>query len=70
MDPLLKYLDETDRQHNDGQQAVLVLPEVIPGSSLQEMLHNQSATEIKRAILYQRRHHGLNRIIIDVPYQL
>ena len=70
VDPLLKYLDETDRQHNDGQQAVLVLPEVIPGSSLQEMLHNQSATEIKRAILYQRRHHGLNRIIIDVPYQL
>ncbi|MBP8997739.1 MAG: APC family permease [Anaerolineaceae bacterium] len=70
VDPLLKYLDETDQQHNDGQQAVLVLPEVIPGSSLQEVLHNQSATEIKRAILYQRRHHGLNRIIIDVPYQL
>lgn len=70
VEPLLKYLDETDKEHNDGQQAIVVLPEIIPESSWQEILHNQSAAEIKRAILYQRRHHGLNRIIIDVPYQL
>jgi hypothetical protein len=47
-----------------------VLPELIPGSSLQEILHNQSAEEIKKALLYQRRKHGLQRIIIDVPYHL
>lgn len=70
VEPLLTYLEETDREHNDGQQAVLVLPEIIPGSSWQEILHNQSADEIKKALLFQRRHQGLQRIIIDVPYHL
>ena len=30
---LLSFLDETDRQHNDGKLAVVVLPEIIPGLS-------------------------------------
>lgn len=70
IEPLLTYLEQTDRENNDGQQAILVLPEIIPGSSWQEVLHNQSAVEIKKALLYQRRHAGLQRIIIDVPYHL
>ncbi len=70
VDPLLKYLEQTDQEHNDGQQAILVLPELIPGSSWQDILHNQSAAQIKKALLFQRRHHGLQRIIIDVPYHL
>lgn len=70
VDPLLKYLEQTDQDHNDGQQAILVLPELIPGSSWQEILHNQSADQIKKTLLFQRRHHGLQRIIIDVPYHL
>lgn len=70
VDPLLKYLEQTDREHNDGQQAILILPELIPGSSWEEILHNQSADQIKKALLFQRRHHGLQRIIIDVPYHL
>ncbi len=70
VEPLLTYLETTDAEHNDGQQAILVLPELIPGSSLQEILHNQSAEEIKKALLFQRRRHGLQRIIIDVPYHL
>ncbi|MHB8087178.1 MAG: APC family permease [Anaerolineaceae bacterium] len=70
VEPLLTYLDQTDLEHNDGQQAILVLPEMIPGSSWQEILHNQSAEEIKKALLYKRRTHGLSRIIIDVPYHL
>jgi len=68
--PLLSYLDQTDMDHNDGQQAVLILSELIPGSSWQEILHNQSAVEIKKALLYQRHQSGLQRIIIDVPYHL
>lgn len=68
--PLLAFLDQTDIEHNDGQQAVLVLPELIPGSSWQEVLHNQSAEEIKKALLFKRRQSGLQRIIIDVPYHL
>ena len=34
VDPLLTYMDQTDLEHNDGQKAILVLPELIPGSSL------------------------------------
>jgi len=68
--PLLDYLEKTDLEHNDGQQAVLLLPELITGSSWQKILHNKSAEEIKKALLTKRHHYGLSRIIIDVPYQL
>lgn len=70
VEPLLSFLERTDNDHNDGQQAVLILPELIPASNWQEILHNQSAEEIKKALLYQRRQSGLQRIIIDVPYHL
>ena len=70
VEPLLSYLEQTDIEHHDGQQAVLILPDLIPASSWHEILHNQSAEEIKNALLYQRRHSGLQRIIIDVPYHL
>jgi amino acid transporter len=70
VEPLLSFLNKTDEEHNDGQQAVLVLPELIPGSAWQEVLHNQAAEEIKKAVLFQRRISGYQRIIIDVPYHL
>jgi hypothetical protein len=70
VEPLLTFLEKTDKDHNDGQQAILILPELIPGSSWQEILHNQSAEEIKKALIYQRHTSGLQRIIIDVPYHL
>ncbi|MBI4928619.1 MAG: APC family permease, partial [Anaerolineae bacterium] len=70
VEPLLNYLDRIDLEHHDGQQAVLVLPELIPARPWQEILHNQSADEIKKALLYQRRESGFQRIIIDVPYHL
>jgi len=70
VEPLLTFLDQTDIDHNDGQQAVLILPELIPASSWHEILHNQSAKEIKKTLLYKRRQSGLQRIIIDVPYHL
>jgi amino acid transporter len=70
VEPLLSFLDQTDQAHNDGQQAVLVLPELIPASAWGEWLHNQAADQIKKALLYKRRYGGLQRIIIDVPYNL
>jgi len=70
VEPLLAFLEKTDHEHNDGQQAFLVLPELIPASSWQEILHNQAADEIKKALLYKSRQSGLQRIIIDVPYHL
>jgi amino acid transporter len=68
--PLLKFLDETDTKHNDGQLAAVVLPEFIPGKWWQTLLHNQTAWLIKAALLYSRRTLGRERIIIDVPFHL
>ncbi len=68
--PLLDFLDETDRQHNDGQQATVVLPEFVPARRWQSLLHNQTARLLKVALLYRRRRLGFQQVIIDVPYHL
>ncbi|MDP3185563.1 MAG: APC family permease [Anaerolineales bacterium] len=68
--PLLDFLEETDRLHNDGQLAALVLPEFIPAKWWQTLLHNQTAWLIKAALLYRRRYPGFPRVIIDIPYHL
>ncbi len=68
--PLLDFLDETDRQHNDGQQAVIILPEFVPARWWHNLLHNQTAWLLKAALLYRRRRLGFQRVIIDIPYHL
>lgn len=68
--PLLDFLDRTDEEHNDGQLAVVVLPEFVPAKWWHSLLHNQTAWLLKAALLYRRRHHGFQRVIIDVPYHL
>jgi len=70
LSPLLEFLEETDRQANDGQLAVVVLPEFIPRRGWQAFLHNQTAWLLKAALLYRRSHSGAERVIIDVPYHL
>lgn len=67
---LLDFLDETDRQHNDGQLATVILPEFVPARWWHRLLHNQTAWLIKVALLYRRRRHGFQRVIIDIPYHL
>ncbi len=68
--PLLDYLDEDDRNHNDGTLAAVVLPEFIPARWWQALLHNQTSLMLRSALLYRRRTLGFQRIIIDVPYHL
>ncbi len=68
--PLLDFLDETDRQHNDGQLATVVLPEFVPAHWWQSVFHNQTAWLLKAALLYNRRRFGFQRAIIDIPYHL
>jgi hypothetical protein len=67
---LLEYLERTDREHDDGQKATLVLPEFIPAHWWENILHNQTAWMIKLAMLYQRRRMGSGRVIVDVPFHL
>jgi hypothetical protein len=68
--PLLDFLDKTDVEHNDGQQATVVLPEFVPAYWWQTILHNQTAWLLKAALLYHRRNLRYQRVIIDVPYYL
>ena len=68
--PLLDFIDETDRQHDDGQLATVVLPEFVSARGWHALLHNQTAWLIKTALLYRRQHQGHRRAIIDVPYHL
>ena len=68
--PLLDYLDEIDEEHHDGQLAAVVLPEFVPAKWWHSLLHNQTTWLLKTALLYRRRQHGFQRVIIDVPYHL
>ena len=68
--PLLDFLDKTDQEHNDGQQATVVLPEFVPAHWWEAIMHNQTAWLLKAALLYHRYRLGFQRVIIDVPYYL
>jgi len=68
--PIIDFLDETDLQHNDGQQAAVILPEFVPAKWWQSLMHNQTAWLLKAALLYHRRIGSFPRVIIDVPYYL
>jgi len=68
--PIIDFLDETDREHKDGQLATVILPEFVPAKWWQGLLHNQTAWLLKAAMLYRRRNFGFQRVIIDVPYHL
>jgi Amino acid permease len=68
--PLLDFLDETDREHNDGERATVLLPEFVPVRWWHHLLHNQTATLMRLALLYNRRKFGFTRAIIEVPFHL
>lgn len=68
--PLLDFLDETDREHDDGQLATVVLTEFIPAKWWELLLHNQTAWLLKLALLYRRRRLGQIRAIVDIPFYL
>jgi len=70
LDPLMEFLEKTDREHNDGQLATVVLPEFIPNHWWESLLHNQTAIQIKAALLYGQRPGNLERVVIDVPFHL
>ena len=53
-----------------GNMATVVLPEFVPARRWQSLLHNQTARQLKAALLYRRRRLGYQQVIIDVPYHL
>ncbi|HLF90390.1 MAG TPA: APC family permease [Anaerolineales bacterium] len=68
--PLLEFLDRIDKERNDGQLATVILPEFVPARWWHSFLHNQTAWLLKFALLYHRRLHNLERVIIEVPFHL
>jgi hypothetical protein len=68
--PLFDFLEQTDLEHNDGQQATVILPEFVPARWWEALLHDQTAWALKAALLYHRPKQGSQRVIIDVPFQL
>lgn len=68
--PLTEYLDEVDQCLPERELAVVVLPEFVAARWWHELLHNQTARAIKRALLYRRGKTGKDRVVIDVPYHL
>ena len=68
--PFIDFLDKTDFESNDGQQAAVILPEFVPAKWWQSLMHNQTAWLLKAALLYHRKMDKFPRVIIDVPYYL
>ncbi len=68
--PLLAYLTEVDVRDPERGLAVIVLPEFVSARSWHDLLHNQTARLVKRALIYRRGQSGQDRVIIDVPYHL
>jgi amino acid transporter len=68
--PLLAYLDEVDAREPERGLAVVVLPEFVTATWWQNLLHNQTAQLVKRALVYRRGQAAKDRVIIDVPYHL
>ena len=62
--PLLKYIDEVDRQRPNDTLTV-VLPEFIARHWWEHFLHNQTALRIKAALLFRP-----GTVVTSVPYHL
>jgi amino acid transporter len=68
--PFLDFLDRTDREHNDGQLATVLLTDLVPAHGWEALLHNQTTWAMRLALLYRRRNFDKTRAIIDVPFFL
>lgn len=64
VNPLLRYIDEVDRQRPNDTITV-VLPEFIARNWWEHLLHNQSALRIKAALLFRP-----GTVVTSVPYHL
>jgi hypothetical protein len=64
LSPLLKYILAESRDHDDWMTTI-VIPEFIPRSRWEQLLHNQTALLIKGRLLFEKR-----IVVTSVPYHL
>ncbi len=68
--PFLDFLTEQDNRAPEKGKAIVVMPSFVPGKFWQNVLHNQTATIIKTALLYRNRTSEQTRVIVEIPYQM
>ncbi len=69
VEPLIKFLEESDMMNNWEPTAV-VLPAFVTVKWWQAALHNQTTWWIRQAIINSNQISGVERTIIEVPYLL
>jgi hypothetical protein len=65
IEPLLKYIFEVDKTRAPNQLITIVVPEFVPRVRWHKLLHTQTATVLRAALLF---HKGI--VITSVPYQV
>lgn len=62
--PLLSYIDAIDKQRTDDT-LIILLPELVATHWWQQLLHNQTAFRLKRALLFRP-----GTVVVSIPYHL
>ncbi len=68
LSPILAFVHEMDAISNEP--TMIVLPSFIPSKFWHNILHNQTATILKTALLYKKHTSESTRIIVDVPFKI
>ncbi|MGD8605018.1 MAG: amino acid permease, partial [Anaerolineales bacterium] len=63
--PLLHYLNRLEQEKQTNEVITIVLPQFVPAKWWEHLLHNQTAWQIRLALLFRQ---GFT--VIDVPYHL
>ncbi|MDR2068006.1 MAG: APC family permease [Holosporaceae bacterium] len=70
VNPFLDFLYEQDLRDPERGKTIVVMPSFVPGKFWRNILHNQTATIFKTALLYRKRKSEDTRIIVEIPYQM
>jgi len=65
IEPLLEYIDEIDKRRQPNEIITVVVPEFVPRHFWNRLLHAQTASVLRRALLFHK-----DIVITSVPYQL
>ncbi len=70
VNPFLEFLFEQDNRDPQKGKTIVVMSSFVPGKFWQNILHNQTATIFKTALLYRNHQSQETRVIVEVPYQM
>lgn len=68
LQPILRYLDDLERDVEFDRHLTVVLPEFVPSRWWHFLLHNQNALLLKAALYFRRRRGERITVVTDVPY--